>query len=186
MFPTKQSVDKAVVSILYWHSLIITSITPFVRLMYGRWFVVTPWKLYPTYPTPMQHPTGDRAMGYHAVLALLWITAAYINVVHIKIGTVYHKIFGYITFMIFLFHAIAGYHLVYQDIEQHSYLNICILLYSMTRTTKLMLRAINAARRGNIEEHQTLMVHTFIASLDGAGTIRTVGFVQTLFGVGPV
>jgi len=49
-----------------------------------------------------------------------------------------------------------------------------------------MFYSVYKAIKGDVTMHRNLMVQAFIKSLDGAGTIRTVGMVQTLLGVGPV
>jgi len=177
------------VSCLYWWSLIITSATPLCRyIVANEWVVVTLGGLYPAYRGVAEEPTKDRAFGLHSLFSLLWITMAYIQICWIdstKRNSM-HKIFGYLTVVALVLHSLGALSILYEDVEDHTLLNKLMLFGSLVYTVSTVFRAIKKAVNGNYNEHRVLMVRAFVSSLDGAGTIRTVGHIQMVLGCGPI
>ena len=180
---------KTIVSCLYWWSFLITSTTPLFRyILSNQWYAVTVGGLLPAYDGVAEHPTKDRAFGWHALFALTWMTMAYIQICFMdhKKRTYSHKVFGYMTVLALMLHSMGALLILYEDVEGHTVLNRALLFSSLMATVSTVFQAIREAINGNHTKHRVLMVRAFISSLDGAGTIRTVANIQMVLGYGPV
>jgi len=169
--------------------MIITSTTPLYRyVLSNEWFAVTAGGLLPAYTGVAQDPIKDRAFGFHALFALSWIVMAYVQICWMDSfkRTSMHRIFGYLTFMVLMLHAMGALLILYEDVEGHSLLNKALLFSSLFSTVYNVARSIKEAVNKNLTAHRILMVQAFISSLDGAGTIRTVSAIQMVMGYGPI
>ena len=84
-----------------------------------------------------------------------------------------------------MLHIFGSLRILYEDVEHHSMLNKGLLFLSLTKTASTFFCAVRAAMDKEVALHRDLMMEAFIRSLGGAGTIRTVGSIQTALGVGP-
>jgi len=108
----------------------------------------------------------------------------------------YHKYFGYISLLCYLGHCMAAINIWYVDVEQHSPLNRVLLFLGMFSTAYSVLEGMKGIliaklkgariRSQDIMYHRYQMCQSYIYSLNGAGTIRTVAIIQTNLNVGVV
>mmetsp|Transcript_9612 Transcript_9612/g.18111 ORF Transcript_9612/g.18111 Transcript_9612/m.18111 type:complete len:325 (-) Transcript_9612:463-1437(-) len=167
------------ISVLFWYSLIITSLTPLERMHSGRWKTHTlPATFHETYPNDK---TNHRAFGLHAFFAICWLVSAYVQIVFVK-SKVVHRRFGYMTTGLFCAHALGALQVLVADVEKHTLFNRALLLGSVINTSTIFIEAIRLATRGRMQLHRDLMYQVFIMSLDGAGTIRTVNTIIYFLG----
>jgi len=177
--------DQLFVSCLFWYSFLFTSLTPLARIVHKQWLAITLSGALPAYPSVADSPAQDKTFSLHAAFALSWLLVSYMQICFVRDRRL-HRVCGYISVITFALHSAGALRILYEDVEQHTLLNRTLLLLSIAQTAKSMFDSIRAAKQGNLTLHRRLAVETFIRSLDGAGTIRTIGAIQTAMGVGPV
>jgi len=200
LFPLIPKTPSTFVAFLFWHSLLLTASTPLARIIRGQWmgiFTIESFlsifglesvkaeypDAYLIYP---QEVVLDTGFSYHAFFGLLWLLMAFIQMVPLAMKNKrIHRIFGYIIQFSFLAHLIAAVSLLLINTQQHHWLPICMLMSPVVRSGRYMILGIKSARRGDIEQHIDQMFRCFIYSIEGAGTIRTVGYLLWLGGLGP-
>jgi hypothetical protein len=204
LFPWKPKDVKAFISFLFWHSLALTGTTPLER-MRGQWqgILTFPWLLnvlgvrtlsgqqredtYLVYPKEADAPGIDRAFGLHAFCGMLWLVAAYVQMVHVKRwgGASLHRKCGYIVSLAFLGHMTGSLNILYQDITKNPIVVKLMLLSVVVTSATYFFQAMKHAFNKEIQLHTDSMVRCFLYSIEGAGTIRTVGWIMIMLGKGP-
>ena len=178
------------VSYLFWWSLIMTGGTPLARYVFSdQWYAVSPIVvIFPAYKGVAGTLSKNKAFGLHALIAIAWTIMAYIQICLIPNQfTFAHRMFGRLTTVVFIAHAMGAINILVEDVEGHTLLNKLSLLASLLSTSYQFATAIKkAVADKNYNEHRLWMARTFLSSLDGAGTIRTVAAIQMMFGYGPI
>lgn len=204
LFPWKPKSVEAFIAGLFWHSMAMTATTPLER-MRKQWqgILTLPWLLnrvgvrspsgqeweeaYLVYPEEAAAPGIDKTFGLHAFFGMLWIIAAYVQMVHVKRwgGASLHRKSGYITALAFLAHMTFSVNILCQDIMKNSMMVKVMLASVVTISSTYFFQAMKFAVAKRIQLHTDCMVRCFLYSIEGAGTIRTVGWIMWLGGYGP-
>ena len=209
IFPLVPKSVGSFVTYLFWHSLFFTASTPLARIFRGRWMGVASIQTVVNnvpgldnavvrsivgtsnatiygdaqflYADEKDAPGIDRAFGLHAFFGLLWLLFAFLQMVPIrKINLAMHGKFGYITIAVFLGHMLAALNNLIFDEAKHSAVNR-IGLGSLTFVSSTyMVLSILAAKNHDIPTHTDYAIRCFLYSIEGAGTIRQVAYMQWL------
>lgn len=172
LFPWVPKSVEQYVSILFWHSILLTSTTPLFRMFNNNWrgesslyylmsLTMPGWLVEHCLKIGFVHPgidyaregeepsTGaapvgriDVAFGLHAGFALVWLVCAYIQMVHTRKRWVVHRTFGYISALSFCCHVGASCFNLYMDIVQHKPLPRIMLVISSMNSAVYMINAI--------------------------------------------
>ena len=198
---------------LFWHSMLMTLTIPLARLTRGRWssvsflywgVLVFSWLYYwkidlsvtddseePlidesfVYKTENKVKGVDSAFGFHAFSGLLWILTAWVQMSLLKTSKRWHRIFGMFAIVSFVMHMAGSLNNLYFDYMKHTPLPKWLLAMACMDSIVSMVAAMMHAKRKNFAGHRDAMIRCFIYSIEGAGTIRTVGTLQAFLGLGP-
>jgi len=203
LFPVIPKSAESFVAFLFWHSMFLTSTTPLSRMISKSWDgkLIIPTILnavgipqlllgrpaIDTYLAYAPSPKTDRAFGPHAFFGLIWLIAAYMHICHrrrfqSKTGK---RALGMFTVLAFLGHQICSFRcLIINPMNQHV-LPWMMLLTNVTVATGYFILGMYALVKKDIKAHKAAMMRCFLYSIEGAGTIRTVGAIMHLFGLGP-
>lgn len=180
------------VRFLFWHSIFFTASTPIMRVVTKKWLYVlsaplvvgmTDDAISETYPPAEE---VDRAWIPHAIFGLLWLcvgSAQFLITPQME-GKI-HKFFGYFTIVVFCGHLSAAYYTLYIDGMKHTIVNKLFLVNDLTEGAIYMtlgMLAVIQRKKGWLQKHKDQMFLAFVTSIEGAGTIRTIGFVHYLMG----
>ena len=206
-FPYTPTTTTGLVSLLFWHSVLLTSTTPLFRALNKHWrgehtlyFVVS--YLAPSWVTQslegngIIHPgieypaegevisnvgptTGiDRAFALHAGFSMLWIFVSYFQMCHAhKFHPKMHKYFGYVSFLSFAGHMFGASHNVYTDSVRHTALPKIILLLSLWNSAVKLVIAISIARR---KAHGWLQAHKDYMMACWVNSLNGAGPIRTI------
>ena len=203
--PVIPKTTKNFVHFLFWHSIVMTMTTPLSRLLskteswYGKLIIPTIMNslglsklifghtlndVYLAYPNSA---SIDRAFVPHAFFGMLWLIMAYLHICHSKTLQKYieRKKLAYLASISFLSHIICSVRCLWLDPMKHHPLPRVLLLSSAISATESFITGVREARNGNLKGHETAMMNCFLYSIEGAGTIRTVGYILALMGKGP-
>lgn len=191
------------VSFLFWHSIFMTTSTPLSRLFSKNWHgkmvhmtilnflgVSQHFRGEPAQDTYLEYPASpkiDRAFLPHAVCGLLWILAAYLHVCcsHQLRNFISKRMLAYFACLAFVLHMVCSLRTLILDPMQHHVLPWTLLLSNVTVSTAYFLLGTWAASKRHVSAHKDAMIKCFLYSIEGAGTIRTVGSIMHFFGAGP-
>lgn len=176
IFPYAPRTARGMVSLMFWHSFMLTVTAPLVRLVKRRWrtelFVhtlsdlllpsrVTSWFedhgiIHPgtEYPEEGDVVPGvgpvvgiDMAFALHAFFGLLWMTSGYITICHAhKFHRKGHKYAGYVSALTFAGHCCAAAYCLYTDVVRHTAVPKLILFYVLVSSISKFLIAMKFAR----------------------------------------
>ena len=157
---------------LLLNSLLLTISTPMTRIFRGRWM---------GYADEADSPGIDRAFGLHAFFGLLWVLSCYLQMGPIRNMSVWlHQRFGYLAITAFVCHMLASFNTLIFDEAQHQPLAKVMLGNVVLVSSTYMVLAIKAVKNKDIRGHTDYAVRSFLYSIEGAGTIRTVASIQGL------
>merc|ERR1711948_180815 len=107
--------------------------------------------------------------------------------VHIKGwgGASSHCKAGYVTSLAFLAHMTFALNVLCQDIVKNPMMVKLMLASVVTISSTYFFQAMKFALAKQTQLHTDCMVRCFLYSIEGAGTIRTVGWIMWLGGYGP-
>lgn len=175
LFPWVPRSVEQLVSILFWHSIILTSTTPLYRILNGHWrgessvyyaisLTMPTWLVEYFLEIGFIHPGIDyardgqmpplggapiqgidRGFGLHAACALTWLVCAYVQMVHTRNKWTAHRYFGYVSAISFCCHIGASCFNLYVDVVQHKPLPRIMLALSSISSLGYMVRAIRVA-----------------------------------------
>ena len=187
---------------LFVHSLVLTSSTPLARVIRGRWMAVgsvhTAIIMIPglevfksnattygdatvLYADEAESPGIDRAFGLHAFFALLWLFSSYLQMGPIRtLSVALHRAFGYIALTSFLCHMLAAINSLVFDEAKHQPISKVALGSIAFMSMTYMILAIKAAKKHDTRAHVDYAIRSYLYSIEGAGTIRTVAYLQAL------
>jgi uncharacterized membrane protein len=201
LFPIVPRSPERFVHFLFWHSLLLTASTPLARIVRGQWMGVftiesilflfglatRPGTRYPdTYLIYPQYAALDRGFSQHAFFGLLWLSMAFVQMAILaRRHERAHKVFGYVIQVAFIGHLASAVSLLLTNTEQHPWVTKLVLLSPVTLSATFMLLGIGSIRRGEVSRHVDRMFRCFVYSIEGAGTIRTVGYMLWLAHAGP-
>lgn len=124
-------------------------------------------------------PSIDRSFALHAGCGLLWIMAAFAQMVLVRrYKLAWHRKYGYAVLLVFFMHMGAALNCVFADEAKHHPLSKALLMSSAFSSITHMLRGIRDVARKDVESHEIHSVVAFLYSIEGAGTIRTVAHLQ--------
>eukprot|EP00493_Phyllostaurus_siculus_P023460 UN23796 len=127
-------------------------------------------------------PGIDWAFGLHAFCGLLWLVVSYVQMVHVpRLRILSHRKFGYFAMLTFCCHVCAGLNALWFDEAKHHPIIKIMLLSPMIGSARHMVSSIMYAKRRDIKRHTDSAVMGFLLSIEGAGTIRTVAYIQGMF-----
>ena len=201
------------INLLFWHSMLMTLTTPLARLTRGRWSSASLlywgvlmfcwlyyWKIDLSVKDDSEEPLIDEsfvyktenkvkgvdsAFGFHAFSGLLWILTAWVQMSLLKTSKRWHRIFGMFAIVTFGMHMAGSLNNLYFDYMKHTPLPKLLLAMACMDSIVSMVAAMMHAKRKNFAGHRDAMIRCFIYSIEGAGTIRTVGTLQAFLGLGP-
>lgn len=144
----------------------------------------------PAHDTYLEYPESlniDRAFLPHAVCGLLWILGAYLHVCcsHQLRNVVSKRMLSYFACLAFILHMVCSLRTLILDPMQHHVLPWTILLSNLTVSTAYFVLGAWAASQHDMSAHKDAMMKCFLYSIEGAGTIRTVGLIMHCIGIGP-
>lgn len=175
LFPWVPRSVEQLVSILFWHSILLTSTTPLFRILNGHWrgesslyyaisLTCPTWLVEYFLEIGFIHPGIDYArdgevpipggapvqgidLGFalHAGAALTWLVCAYIQMVHTPKKWSVHRYFGYVAAFSFCTHVAASCFNLYMDVVQHKPLPRIMLAISSISSLGYLVRAIRVA-----------------------------------------
>lgn len=202
-FPVVPKNETSFVQFLFWHSIVLTSTTPLSRFFKNSWDgkLIIPTILnyfgipqvlmgrpaIDTYLAYDPSPKTDRAFGPHAFFGLLWIVTAYLHICcrHRFQTKASKRMTGIFAVFAFIGHQVcSALCLVINPMNQHV-VPWTMLMTNCSVSTGYFLLGMYALEQKNMEAHKDAMTRCFLYSIEGAGTIRTVGFIMALFGTGP-
>lgn len=191
---------------LFWHSIITTSTTPLSRLLsktkswYGKLIIPTilnflgisnmifGYQLNDTYLAYPLNETTDRAFGPHASFGMLWLFMSYLHICHSHTlqKYIHCKTFARLTSVSFICHMGFSVRSLWIDPMEHHPIIKVFLLDSVIQALGEFVSGVKAAAINNDQtEHQHSMMRCYLYSIEGAGTIRTVGYIMALMNAGP-
>jgi len=185
-FPFLPKNTRGLITLAFWHSILLTATTPIFRALGKRWrgelslyalvsYFAPSWVtesltdyrvIYPglEYPAEGKVVAGagptigiDRAFALHAGCGLLWLIAAYIQMCHTTKNPKLHKYFGYFSSFAFAGHVCAAVNCVYTDVVRHTAIPKIILLFSIFDIVVYLAIAIGFAKR---KTHGWLQQHS--------------------------
>lgn len=215
VFPFVPKTTSGLVSLAFWHSLLLTVTTPLSRFLHRNWRgedtiygavetfaprrvtdyleennLIHPGIEYPAEGDIIEGagPTVgiDRAFALHAGFSMLWLLVSYVQICHQPQSGRRHRMSGRLAILSFTLHVIGAVHNVYTDVVRHTALPKIILLLSLATGAVNLCIAVRFAMAGQKQKHKDYMVKCFMASIRGAGPIRQVANVQAMFGCGPI
>ena len=186
---------EAYATYMFLFSLFLTLPMGIHRIMDGSWtvkffqlqivnyvreyFGFQPWGgvLYVTYPTDEERPGIDSAFSLHIIAGLSWLTCGFLQFfTKNMISKRAHRQLGYVSCAVLLFHLTSSTYMIYMNNMLHPALTRMMLFQDVFTFGFLAVEGIYAARNKESEKHQDIMVHSFVISVDGAGTIRFAAF----------
>ena len=118
----------------------------------------------------------------HAAMGIMWIVVAYLQMVPIRnYSLIAHKYFGYFSLLVFVLHMDASINNLVFDEAKHHIVNRIGLGALTFLSSTYMYMSIKAAINHDIQSHTKYAFRAFVYSIEGAGTIRTVAYLQWLF-----
>ena len=193
-FLQEMKIDADLVNILFWHSMALTIVAPISRLICGQWeFESGMWIILNIFGLKKKITCSEESWSadidpvfwLHASAGILWMVTAWVNIYLLQDNKALHRKFGAATILAFCLHTIAALRNLHFNIARNSLLPRLFLVGSLIDSTISIIIAMNRAKRRDIQGHRDAMVQGFIYSLEGAGTIRTVGYLQIAQGFGP-
>jgi len=202
-FPIIPTSRESFVSFLFWHSIVMTAGTPLSRIFTKSWdgklpistvmnflgisqYVMgkTAQETYLKYPPS---PKTDRAFGPHALFGFLWIFAAYLHICHARKlqAAAAKRGLALFTTLAFMLHMGCSLNCLIIDQMEHHPLNWVFLFSNITVSSAYFVLGVYAAIKRDVDAHKDAMIICFLYSIEGAGTIRTVGSILHLFNMGP-
>lgn len=196
-------------SLLLVHSFIITASTPYLRIVYNRWYGHTPlnWLYansrellqpskassvrlrYPTtfsYPAQVDVPEIDPAFFLHSVFGIGWVIVGHITLVYSsRWSAKYHRRFAYGAITVFVGHVLVSVYTLICNIVEHHPLPRMMLMLNLVQCGRLMIAAIRAIKNGDLKTHQFLMLRVYLYSTEGSGTVRQVEHFMWMLGYAP-
>ena len=98
----------------------------------------------------------------------------------LKFSLIIHRKFGYVSVAVFISHMLASINnLIFNEAEHH-WLNRAGLGSLTIVSTAYMILSIKAVKQGDIPGHTDYAIRSFLYSIEGAGTIRQVAYLQWL------
>lgn len=201
---------KLYLTIVFWHSVLLTASVPLFRVFYKRWYAHIPlnWLYtnirvllqpqkesiirlrYPTtsfaYPTGNELPKIECAFFLHSMFGMGWLLAGHIALVYSwKWGPKLHKRFSYGAVTIFVGHILVALYSLICDVVEHHPISRMMLLLNAMQCARLMTASIHAIKNGDLKTHQILMLFAYIYSTEGSGTIRQVENFMWMLGYSP-
>ena len=133
------------------------------------------------YPDEKSSPGIDNAFGLHAFFAVLWLLTGFLQMGPIlRFSLIIHRKFGYVSVAVFISHMLASINnLIFNEAEHH-WLNRAGLGSLTIVSTAYMILSIKAVKQGDIPAHTDYAIRSFLYSIEGAGTIRQVAYLQWL------
>ena len=198
------------VNFLVCHSMFLTISTPLARIFRGQWMGVASIQtlvnkvpgldnpfirtIVPVsnetiygdaqfiYSDERSSPGIDRAFGLHAFFGITWILTAHIQMVFTRKQSLsLHQKFGYFAILTFFAHMGAALNNLIFDEAKHHMINRVGLGSLVFLSTTWMLLSIKAAMDRDIPKHKDYIIRCFLYSIEGAGTIRTIAYLQYIF-----
>jgi len=190
------------VSFLFYHSIFMTFTTPLTRAFKNSWegklihatvlnFLglsqgILGRPLDDSYLKYPPSPKTDSAFLPHAIFGLLWILAAYLHICRSRQPVGFSKrLLSYIACLAFVLHISCALRTLILDPMQHHVLPWTMLFSNVTLSAAYYVVGTWAAKRQNVAAHKDAMMKCFLYSIEGAGTIRTVGAIMHAFNMGP-
>jgi len=129
----------------------------------------------------------DRAFIPHAICGMLWLITAYLHICQSKNLQKYikRKALSYGASIAFLFHIFFAIRCLWLNPMDHHPLCQVLLLSGAVSATQCFIVGVKEAKNGNLKGHESAMTNCFLYSIEGAGTIRTVGYILALMEKGP-
>ena len=200
IFPVVPKNVESFVTYLFWHSLFLTASTPLARIVRGRWMGVaslqtlvnqvpflpkTNATIYGdaefVYKSEEDSPGIDAHFGLHAGFGILWLLVAFAQMGPLRrLSLVVHRKFGLVAILVFCGHMLASLNNLIFDEAKHHWINRTELGSLTFVSTAYMLLSMKAIWNGRISDHQDYAVRCFLYSIEGAGTIRQVAYIQSL------
>ena len=204
LFPIIPNSEESFVNFLFWHSILLTCTTPLSRMYKDSWdgklilktilnytgipqFILGR-QLVDTYLAYAPSAKTDRAFGPHAFFGLMWLVAAYLHICHRRRfqSKFSKRALGMFALVAFLGHQTCSLRcLIINPMNQHV-LNWLMLMSNCSVSTGYFLLGMYALVKKDQNAHKDAMMRCFLYSIEGAGTIRTVGSIMFEFGVGPL
>ena len=194
---------ESMVSFLFWHSMVMTCTTPLSRAFQKSWdgklVHVTIMNYLGISQTILGRPAEDAYLKYppspktnsaflpHAICGLLWILAAYLHICHSRrlSKVVSKRKLASFASLAFLLHMACSVRALILDPMHHHALPWTMLLSNLTVSTAYFVLGIWAVTKREMSAHKDAMMKCFLYSIEGAGTIRTVGAILHLLEMGP-
>ena len=123
----------------------------------------------------------DFLFWMHAIFGLLWVLTAWVSMYILQDDRALHRKFSVVPIIFFCFHSLAALSNLYHNIAKNSLLPRLFLIRSIIDCVILMVTAIIRVKKKDVQGHKNAMIQCFIYSIEGAGTIRTVKFLQIVF-----
>lgn len=207
IFPVLPKNVENFVIYLFWHSLFLTASTPLARVFRGRWMGVASVQTFVNkvpgldnplvrsitgtsnatiygdaqflYKTEEESPGIDTNFGLHAAFGLLWLLVAFVQMGPLRrLSLAMHRKFGLVAILVFCGHMLAAINNLIFDEAKHHWINRTGLGSLTFLSTAYMLLSMKAIWEGRISEHQDYAIRCFLYSIEGAGTIRQVAYMQ--------
>ena len=209
----KRQKTEDFIDLLFWHSMVMTLPTPLARLTRGKWasvsilywgalifFWLVSWQIdigvikhseerhfdeSLVYRTDQSKENVDFAFGLHAFFGILWILVGWVQMFILPKFKFWHRKFGIVAIISFILHMASSFYIVYVNYMKHT--PIPRLLLYMFGLDSIVCFAISFlyARRDDYMGHRDAMFRSFVYSIEGAGTIRTIATFQEFLGFGP-
>ena len=204
IFPIVPKTVESFITYLFWHSIFLTASTPVARMVRGRWMGVASVQTVITkapflhdivrtsnatiygdaqflYNSEEESPGIDRAFGLHAFFGLLWVVAGFLQMVPVRRFSLYlHRMFGLVVVAVFLGHMLSALNNLVFDEARHHWAARAQLGSITLVSSAYMVLSLRAVRNGKISEHQDFAIRSFLYSIEGAGTIRQVAYMQSV------
>lgn len=206
---SKTDRSKTYLTLVFWHSVLVTASTPYIRLAYKRWYGHTPlnWmystfrsvlqpghvsaieRRYPTtfpYPPSNELPGLDLSFFLHSFFGIGWVIAGHVTLVYSsKWSPKNHRRFAYGAFVVYAGHVSVAIYTLILNVAKHHPLCRMILVLNHVQGARLFLAAINAIKAGDLKTHQSLMLRNYLYTTEGSGTIRQAENFLWMMGGGP-
>ena len=120
-----------------------------------------------------------------AFFGILWLLVAWIQASLIKTIKAWHRNFNLVSTLPFVLHICSSFYIINIDYTNHTPIPQLLLNMFCLDSIVCFVVALFHAKRNDYVGHKDAMFRSFLYSIEGAGTIRTVATIQAFLGLGP-